>query len=72
MRTLDGHDLVILVIIVLLAASLYGHHKTGHDLQRICELLGPHDLEVGSPRTAREEIDNICIAHEPVDDLPDD
>jgi len=56
-----------LVLACLLALSIYGNYRTGRDLQRLCELIGPHDVGVAVPRTPREEIDNICIDHEPED-----
>ena len=59
------------ILCVLLGIAGHGNYQRGRDLDRICELLGPHDVAVASPRTAREEIDNICISREPPDDPQD-
>src|SRR5260221_13602323 len=50
---------------------VWGNYEKGRDLDRLCELTGPHD--VGLPaeyaKTARDKIDNICISHQPLDPL---
>jgi hypothetical protein len=56
------------ILMALLAAAEYGNYQRGRELDRVCELLGQHDLAVNPPRTAKEEIDNICISREPPDD----
>jgi hypothetical protein len=48
-------------LFALLLVAEYGNYSRGQELDRICELLGPHDVSVLRPTTAREEIDNICI-----------
>ena len=53
------------VLLGLLALSLYGHYETGKDLRRVCELIGRHDASYGHPLTPQEEIDTICNVHEP-------
>jgi hypothetical protein len=53
----------------LLALSVYGHYQTGSDLNRLCDLLGPHDVEMLHPQTTKDEIDNICLRHAPADDF---
>jgi len=62
-----GMVLLACVLAVFLAAAVYRNFELGGQLDRVCELLGPHDVWIGSPRTAREEIDDICIGHQPDD-----
>jgi hypothetical protein len=65
MRKDRGRDLLILLLGVVLAYLVYRHYSTGRDLQRICELIGPHTESVTNPSTPQQEIDNICISHQP-------
>jgi hypothetical protein len=58
----------IWILFGLLLIAEYGNWQRGEELSRLCELLGDHDISVGHPRTAREEIDNICISRRPSDD----
>jgi hypothetical protein len=58
-----GRDLLILLLGAVLAYLIYRHYSTGHDLQRICELVGSHDASAAIPNSPRQEIDNICINH---------
>jgi hypothetical protein len=53
------------IVCALLALVVYGNYERGRDLDRVCELLGPHDVVVPSPQTPRQEIDNICISRLP-------
>jgi hypothetical protein len=53
---------VVWMLVALLAVAEHGNYERGRELTRVCELLGPHDVAVGTPRTAKEEIDNICIS----------
>ena len=65
-RAMDrGRNLLEAVLIALLAWALYGHYRTGQDLRRVCELIGPHDIAYFHPTTAPEEVDTICIDHQP-------
>jgi hypothetical protein len=50
------------ILCALLAIVVYGNYQRGRDLDRVCELLGPHVVAVPSPRTARQEIDSICVS----------
>lgn len=52
------------VLFALLVVAEYGNYTTGRDLERVCSLIGSHDVSVKNPRTARQVIDNICIGHE--------
>jgi|HubBroStandDraft_4_1064222.scaffolds.fasta_scaffold798558_2 hypothetical protein len=60
-----GRDLLILLLGAVLAYLIYRHYSTGRDLQRICELIGPHVATETNPSTPQQEIDNICISHQP-------
>jgi hypothetical protein len=57
------------IIAALLALAEFGSYETGKDLVRLCELTGPHDVSVPRRfvRDAKQEIDNICIRHQPAD-----
>ncbi len=61
-------NLVALLLAGLFAIAEYGNYQRGREIDRVCDLLGPHDFEVAHPMTARQEIDNICISREPDDD----
>jgi hypothetical protein len=39
----------------------YSNYKKGMDIQRVCELTGPHDVASNHPRNDKEELDSICI-----------
>jgi hypothetical protein len=60
-----GFVLFVLLLAGLLGLSVYNLFSTSRDLQRVCELIGPHDVTVANPITPRQEIDNICINHPP-------
>jgi TPR repeat protein len=53
------------ILLVLLGVAEYGNYQRSEELDRVCELTGPHDVSVAIARTPREEIDNICIGREP-------
>jgi hypothetical protein len=55
------------IFFFLFVLAEYWNYMKGRELARVCELLGPHEASVRHPRTAREEIDNICLRHEPDD-----
>jgi hypothetical protein len=44
----------------LLLVVEYESHQRGRDLDRVCELLEPHNASYGHPTRPREEIDTIC------------
>lgn len=48
------------ILVVLLCMAEYGNYQRGRELDRVCELLGSHDVAVMSPQTPNEEIDDIC------------
>jgi hypothetical protein len=60
----------VVLLLGLLALVEWHNWKMDDDLDRVCALIGPHDVYVDHPRKPRETIDNICISHEP-DDEPD-
>ena len=43
------------ILCALLGVAEYGNHQRGRDLDRVCELLGAHDVAVRSPRTERKK-----------------
>jgi hypothetical protein len=45
----------------LLLAVEYESHQRGRDLDRVCELFGPHDASYGHPATPREEKTRFAI-----------
>lgn len=49
------------VLFGMFVIAEYGNWQRGVELSRVCDLLGEHDVSVSNPRTARQEIDNICI-----------
>jgi len=58
-----SRDLLILLLGAVLAYLFYRHYSTVRDLQRVCELIGPHDAGVTITSSSRQEIDNICTNH---------
>jgi hypothetical protein len=59
--------LVAAILGFLLALSVYSHYQTGSDLSRLCDLLGPSQVEMIHPQTVKDEIDKICASHAPAD-----
>lgn len=55
------------ILLALFAVAEYGNYQTGYDINRLCGLLGSHDVSMLHPRTAKEQIDNICISYQPAD-----
>jgi hypothetical protein len=53
------------IVVALLVLAEVGSYRTESDLARVCELTGPHYVSVPNPRTAKQEIENICIHHQP-------
>jgi hypothetical protein len=51
------------VLFALLLLSIYYHYRDGKDLEKVCELTGPHDVSVPNPLTTQQEITNICLQH---------
>ena len=50
----------------LLALAECGNYQNGSDLRRVCDLLGNHVISgPHHPVTAKQEIDKICLDHEP-------
>jgi hypothetical protein len=58
-------------LLALWLLAQYHLRERDQDIDRICELLGPHDAEIVPPHTPGEEIDNICIRNQPDDDFED-
>jgi hypothetical protein len=57
-----------MILAAALAVAIFGNYKRGRELDRICDLTGPHDTMAAVPHTARYEIDDICINREPDDE----
>jgi hypothetical protein len=55
------------LLLIAFAIAEHGNYQRGKELTRIRELTGPHDTSVAIPKTARQEIDNICISRQPDD-----
>lgn len=65
MEETNQYKAISLILLVLLALSIYWHYETSEDLQRVCELTGAHDVAVIPPHSSKEELDNICVDHQP-------
>lgn len=48
----------------------YWNYEKGKQLDRVCELTGPHEAVVAKPTTDREELGNICLSrgHDPFEE----
>jgi hypothetical protein len=68
LRKVLAEHLLAWILFALLAVAVYANYERGRELDRVCELIGPHDLSVTVARTAREEINNICIKGDVADD----
>jgi hypothetical protein len=55
----------MLLLAGLLGLTLYDHYWTSRDLQRLCDLIGPHEASPAIPTAPQQEIDNICTNHQP-------
>jgi hypothetical protein len=53
------------VLFGLLVVAEWGNYETGRDLMRVCELIGSPVAFSPRPRTTEQEINNICVSHEP-------
>jgi hypothetical protein len=53
------NPLAWLLLVAFLIAE-YGNYQRGIELDRVCELTGPHDVMTDHPRNVRDELDNIC------------
>jgi hypothetical protein len=52
------------LLLIAFAVAEYGNYERGKELERVCDLIGPNDVWVEVPRTAKEEIDKICISRQ--------
>jgi hypothetical protein len=59
------HRISLLFVVGLLAISLYWHHETRRDLQRLCDLLSLYEIPRSLPEGARDEIEDVCAEPEP-------
>jgi hypothetical protein len=53
---------VSVVLCLLFVVAAYWNFRKGEEINRLCELIGPHFVSVDYPRGKREELDSICIA----------
>jgi hypothetical protein len=44
----------------------FANYTNGRTVTRLCELTEPHDVALSHPRSARDEIDKICIERLPL------
>ena len=51
---------VAAILGILLAFSVYGQDRAGSNLNRLCDLLGPSQVEMLHPQTVKDEIEKIC------------
>lgn len=51
-------------LFLVAAASNY---TFGRNLERVCDLTGPHILSAQQPQTVQQKVAAICIAHAPPD-----
>jgi hypothetical protein len=56
---------IFFFLFVIAELGNYNHSKT---ITRLCELTGPHNVSVPHPRTAAQEIENICVGHQGSDE----
>ena len=64
----EGRDLMIAALAVMLAVSVWSLSRTRLDLERVCELTGPHEFSHEHPITPQQEIDTLCLHHASGDD----
>lgn len=48
------------LLLGLFLLAEYNNYKKGLLIDRMCELSGPHDVAVYSPKSDSQELDNIC------------
>jgi hypothetical protein len=51
------------IFFALFVFAEYWSFQESGDIDKLCELTAPHNAAVGDPRTDREKLDSICIAH---------
>jgi hypothetical protein len=59
---------MIAALAALLVLSVWSLFRTGLDLDRVCELTGPHEISHEHSVTPRQEIDTLCLDHASDDD----
>jgi len=52
---------VVIVLLILLAFTTWFGLDRDHKLNRVCALVGPHDIMAGTTQAHRQAIDNICV-----------
>ena len=64
----EGRDLMTADLAVMLAVSVWSLSRTRLDLERVCELTGPHEFSHEHSVTPQQEIDMLCLRHASDDD----
>ena len=57
-------NVVAWFLFALLLIAAYGNYQRGKELDRVCELSGPHVGVFSSPKNDKEELDSICVARQ--------
>ena len=52
------------IFLALFVFAEYWNFQKGEDIDKLCELTGPHNATVGDLLTDRDRLDAICVAHE--------
>jgi hypothetical protein len=55
------------IFLGLFALAEVGNWQIGHEITRVCELLGQRDFSFSPPNPAKNEIDGICRNRSPQD-----
>ena len=59
---------MIAALVTLLVLSAWSLSRTRLDLERVCELTGPHAFSHEHSGAPQQEIDTICLRHASDDD----
>jgi hypothetical protein len=71
LTVLNSNPLAWFLLFVALMSG-YGNYKQAKDLERICELSGPHGDVVAVAKTKQEKLANLCAGRKVEDDDDDD
>lgn len=55
---------MVLVLLGALGLSIYRHHQTENDIQKLCRLVGPQVVSYRSVQTIQETVETICAQHQ--------
>jgi hypothetical protein len=68
----EDRNIIAWVVFFLFLYAEWANYENVKEIQKICDLLGEHNMWNGHPTTPRQKIDNICIEHDPNNDPPPD